>query len=410
MNTQRTMPVDLRRFEDIPVDELNKAFRDDTDSTIGVELELMIVDATTGEPLPLFNGIYAALPATIQQQVHGELFACQIEYASRPQRSLYSLQEELELFVSEASQVAERFNARLLWSGNHPTWQYDEGMVRDCDRSRLIRKRFGDLMPKLLTCSVHFHVAVSRDQAIPVVDRMQRFLPLLVALSANSPLRHGEVSGRHSQRVNVWANEFPVCGLSKPFGDWQGFSEHMSDLRDAGLIKTQKDVYYFVRPTRHGTVEIRCCDVPTNVNQIIALAAVVQLLVAVVQQEQPCVPIGQNLLTGDLQRAFTKGMNSTLIDQAGRSSSPMEWLTRLASEFDSTARQLGVDGVLALAPSTLAENGSLQQLRDHAAGVPMTRPAVGRTTRRTNRLLAAAATAACIGLTALLLAYGSLMV
>ncbi|MCA9012299.1 MAG: YbdK family carboxylate-amine ligase [Planctomycetaceae bacterium] len=410
MNEQLTMPAIGCGVDEVSVDQLDQSFPLNTDPTIGVELELIIVDDTTEQPVPLYEEIYAALPPEIQAQTQGELYACQIEYASKPQKTLRSLRDELEQFVTATDRVARRFNARLLWSGNHPAWQYDASMVRDCDRSRLIQQRFGDLMPQLLTCGIHFHVAVSRDKAIQVVDGLQRFLPLLVALAANSPLANGDLSGCHCHRAAIWANEFPVCGVSQQFGDWSGFSRHISDLLDAGLIEKQKDLYYFVRPTRYGTVEVRCCDVPMNVDQIIALMALVQLLVVGLQQELPSLTVGREFLTMELGHAITNGVEAQLTDHNDRRSSAIEWVNRLAYELDATARHLGIDAALALAPSILAENGSVRQLREHAALQATFLASAERKSWHGNRILvAAAATAASIGLMGLLLVYRSLM-
>lgn len=390
MIQQLTQPSTSRSVETSPVDQLDQSFSIQTEPTIGVELELMLVDRATGLPVAMYDDLFAMLPEDVQARTQGEQFACQIEYATRPHRSLRGVRDELQKFVTATTHAAELSNATLLWSGNHPFWQYDPAMNRDCDRSRMIQQRFGDLMPQLLTCGIHFHVAVNRDKAIQVVDGLQKFMPLLVALSANSPLTNHEPSGCHSHRAAVWARKFPVCGLSGPFGDWQGFNNHVRSLRDDGLIETQKDLYYFVRPTRYGTIEVRCCDVPMSINQIIALTALVQLLVVSLQRDElPSVNVSREILAVELDRAIVDGPEALLTDHTGHRSTPMAWMNRLICELDSTAQRLGIDAALALAPSMLAENGSARQLRDFAETRTAVAEPTERVSRRSNRMLVA---------------------
>lgn len=145
--------------------ELANRFRQQTAPTVGTEIELYIVDSRTGQPCPLFDEIHQLLPPDIQQQTEGEFLACQIEFATTPCHTIEEVQHQLQQFVEAATIAARSFNAELLWSGTHPTWQFEQTMIRDCERSWHNCRRFGALTHQLCTCGLHVHVAVPHDRA-----------------------------------------------------------------------------------------------------------------------------------------------------------------------------------------------------------------------------------------------------
>lgn len=348
--------------------DLASRFHQHTAPTVGAEIELYIVDSRTGQPRPLFNEIYQQLPPDIQQQTEGEFLACQIEFATTPFHSVDEVHHQLRQFVDAATVAARCFNAELLWSGTHPTWQFERTMIRDCERSWHNCRRFGALIHQLSTCGLHVHVAVRRDRAIAVVDGLQRFLPLLVALAANSAVVNSQDTGRRTQRALTWSSGFPVCGLCGPFGDWDGFQKHCETLVDSGLIESQKDLYYFVRPTRYGTVEVRCCDLPCSLEQSVALTALIQTLVAWLQQTDPPEIMNHDLLRVELFHAITHGPDALLTDHHGQRRTPLEWMQTLTQECETLCRQIGTLETLKHAPAVLANNGSTRQLEHHCCG------------------------------------------
>ena len=349
----------------ITLANLDDAFPETSDHKIGVELEFTTVDVKTGLPVPRFQEICDAMPDHLKPNLHGEFLKSQIELVTNPCDSLRSIRDELDELVSTAESIANQFGATLMWVGRHPSWQFDPQMVRDCARSRFNLQRLGARSEHLGTCALHVHIGVSRNDAVAVVDFMQRFVPLLVAVAANSPLDRGRDTGCRSGRAAIWSSAFHVCGLSGPFGDWVGFKERCKALRDAGRIHEPKDLYDFARPSRWGTVELRCCDLPPDLDHVIAIVALIQtLVVGIVLGRRPAL-VNRDFLRAELREAIVNGPDALLTNHNGELCSPFEWVRTVAYENQDIAEELGTDVALALAPTVLADNGSTRLLEDH---------------------------------------------
>ena len=147
---------------------------------------------------------------------------------------------------------------------------------------------------------------------------------------------------------------------------WKGFDQRNKLLSLANRIKRPKDLYDFVRPTRFGTVEVRCCDLPANLDQVIALAGVVQTLVAALAVGDCTISRSRDILESELHQAMTLGPNAMLLDGENKLMKPQEWLGKLASIMQPFAEPIGTHAALQLAPSFLARNGSDQQVASTA--------------------------------------------
>ena len=345
-----------------PVDQGNFANELDWPRKMGVEIELFIVDAETGQPLAIGPEIVARVHDGAKQQVRLENLACQIELVSRPHNNLTDLRADLAALVDEVAGIALTMRARLLWSGSHPRLDYEAQAQTECTRSTHNRRRLGGAIEALGMCGIHFHVEATQDEAIRVVDGLQTFLPLLVALTANSPIKGGRNSGFRSKRASNWNGQVGVSGFSGPYQDWGGFKRQMANFKNARRIETPKDNYSFVRPTTLGTVEVRCCDTPMNLDQVIAVAAFVKTLVEATAMGDLDVERTRDFLAAEFHEAALRGPEAKLTNHCGELVSPVQWLNGLASELQLTAMMIDTDLALRLASSYLLVNGSTEQL------------------------------------------------
>jgi len=357
----------------VELNTLQSAFAETSERMIGVEIELFIVDRKTEAPRQLFQKIRGALPEEIRKHITGEHLTSQLEVVSDPCKSLRELRDHLQHILMYVEKVAARFDAKLMWSGSHPTLNYDPSMVTDNARSAHNQRRFGPLTRQLATCGVHFHIGVGRDEVIPVIDGLQAYLPLLVALTANSPIMDGRDTGRRSQRAAIWCSGFPVCGFSGPFGDWDRFNQRVSQLQSAKRIETPKDIFDFVRPTRFSTVEVRCCDTPADLDQVVAVAGLVQALVESLTRGKNVFDRDRDILRAELHEASSRGPEAKLTDVRGDLVSPQQFLTRLVYDLHPIAHELGTDLALRLAAAVLADNGSTRQLQAFQRNEPSRR-------------------------------------
>ena len=345
---------------------LQSAFTSNTERMIGVELEFYLVDKKTGQPKQAFDQIFQALPESVREYVKREHLKCQIEIVSKPCRSLRELRDQFQSVLDQVEKVADRLGVRLQWTASHPDLDYNDDLVFQNARTIHNQRRMGPLCKQLQTCGVHFHVGVAHDEVIEVIDGLQAYIPLLVALASNSPIMNGRDTGRRSQRAAIWSSGFAVCGLSGPHGDWQSFNDRVARLEQAKRIEEPKDLYDFVRPTGYSTVEVRCCDLPCDLDQVIALAGLVQTLVVALADGNGSITRDRDFLRAELHEAALRGPEARLTDFKGDLVSPHQFLGQLVYQLQPEARKIGNDLALRLAPAVLAENGSTRQLQAFA--------------------------------------------
>lgn len=253
--------------------------------TVGVELELHLVDARTGNLVSASTDLLAELgrrhPGGEHPKAKHELFQSTIEIITgicdTPAEARLDLQETLD----ELIEACRPRGIKLISSGTHPF-----GIARDQDVTP--NPRYLELVEamqwparRLLICGMHVHVGVpDGSQAIAVVNELQRHLPLLLALSASSPFFEGEDSGLASARSKVFEG-LPTAGLPPQLSDWVDFECFMSTLLDSSCITSIREVWWDIRPhPDFGTVELRMCDATPTLREAAALAGLAQTLVA----------------------------------------------------------------------------------------------------------------------------------
>ena len=139
---------------------------------------------------------------------------------------------------------------------------------------------------RLVTFGLHVHVGVdSGDKAVMICDRIMRHLPTLLALSVSSPFWEGRKTGLHSHRSKVMEG-LPTAGLPTLMRNWSEYVWLVNHMIDTGFINTIREIWWDVRPHHNfGTVEVRVCDMPGNLQDTLALAALVQCLVKALSDE-----------------------------------------------------------------------------------------------------------------------------
>ena len=138
-----------------------------------------------------------------------------------------------------------------------------------------------DISRRLVVFGLHVHVGVdSGDKAIQMCDRLLRHLPTLLALSANSPMWNGRVTGMESYRSTIM-DALPTAGLPQHMRNWSEYVWLVDHLCSTGFIRSIREIWWDVRPHHEfGTVEVRIMDMPLNMDHLLALVALTQCLVA----------------------------------------------------------------------------------------------------------------------------------
>jgi carboxylate-amine ligase len=143
-----------------------------------------------------------------------------------------------------------------------------------------------DVARQVVTFGLHVHVGVeSGDKAVLICDRLVRHLPLLLALSANSPFWDGGPTGLHSSRSKV-LEMVPTAGLPPELRNWSEYTWLVNQLTNTGFIHSTRELWWDVRPHQgFGTVEVRVCDLPKNLEHALSITALIQSLVVSISRQ-----------------------------------------------------------------------------------------------------------------------------
>jgi len=258
--------------------------------SVGVEEELLLVAAETGQPLAVAE---SALKAACQAGDHGdgadaepgpralefELQRQQLETATKPCRFLSELREELRQGRARAAAAAAKAGARVAALATSPV-QVEPELVRK-GRYLMMAQEYGLTAHEQLTCGCHVHVGISSpDEGVAVLDRIRPWLPVLLALSANSPYWQGQDSGYASFRYQAWSR-WPTAGPTDAFGTVETYRRTVREMVGTGTLLDSGMVYFDARLSEHyPTLEIRAADVPMTAEESALLAALVRALVA----------------------------------------------------------------------------------------------------------------------------------
>lgn len=252
--------------------------------TIGVELELHLVDAETGELVSVANELLAELGAPHPDGEHPrakhELFQSTVEIITDVCESPAEAKRDLQATLAELRDAAGRRGVLPVSAGTHPFGSPPDQLISPSPRYHELVEAMQWPARRLLICGMHVHVGIADgERAIRIINELRRHLPLLLALSASSPYFDGEDSGLASARSKVF-EALPTAGLPPQISDWVDFERFMATLVDAECIASIREVWWDVRPhPDFGTVELRMCDAPHTLWEVTAIAALAQALV-----------------------------------------------------------------------------------------------------------------------------------
>jgi carboxylate-amine ligase len=259
-------------------------FRSSKGSSLGIEVELGIVDRTTRELVPeatwLLDRIGAGHPDDEHPKAKHELFECTVEVITGVCTTVAEARADLDATITELSALGARRNLALMGSGTHPTTHWSSMPITPDPRYVDLIDRIQWPARRLAIHGVHVHVGVrSREKAIAITNSLAFHLPQLLALSASSPYWHGLDTGLASCRTKIFEG-LPTAGLPPQLAGWGEFEALMRTLITAKAIESIREIWWDVRPhPNFGTVELRMCDGLSNLTEVAAIAALAQSLV-----------------------------------------------------------------------------------------------------------------------------------
>lgn len=336
----------------LDLDLAAETFARATDLTVGLEEEFAILDSDSLDLVPGFERMREAAAAddVLSESVCGELISSEIEIVSGVGADVHDAFARQRERRRRLFALARTQGLALGATGTHPWADYRRQPIIDTEHYRRVEEGLRYVAWRNNTFSMHVHVGVRDiDRAVRVCDRLRPVLPLLLAISANSPYLDGQDSGLHSARTQSFTKSFPRCGVPDAFGGWAAYREYIDFLVRTRSIVEFTQVWWSVRPHfRFGTVEVRICDAQATAAESEALAA---LMVACVAQAARDVDEGvpfedpsPRLVEENMWRAIRFGLDGRLIDlERGEEYPAREVLERLASWTAPLRGELGIE-------------------------------------------------------------------
>jgi carboxylate-amine ligase len=308
----------------VPIDlpAAREAFEASTDLTVGIEEEYAILDPATLALADRFEDLEIAgrEDPVLAAAISGELIASEIEIRSGRGEDLADAQAKQREARRRLFALAERHGLKLGTTGTHPFSDYRDQRIIDTEHYRRVQEGLQYVARRNNTFALQVHVGVrGADRAIALCDRLRPVLPVLLAISANSPFIDGRDAGLHSARTQTFTKSFPRCGVPDPFGDWAAWHDYVDLLVRTGSIVEFTQLWWSVRPHHaFGTVEVRVCDAQTTAAEADALAA---LIVACCRRALEEIDAGERrpdvpgrLIEENMWRAIRYGQDGRLLD------------------------------------------------------------------------------------------------
>jgi carboxylate-amine ligase len=359
---------------DLDLDSAHAAFESSTDFTVGLEEEFAILDPVELGLVPRFEELRqaAASDPVLAESIAGELISSEIEIRSGRGEDLAGATAAQHDRRRRLFALAADRGVALGAGGTHPWSDYREQHIIATEHYRLVEEGLKYVAWRNNTFSLHVHVGIrGADRAVLVCDRLRPVLPVLLAISANSPFLDGRNSGLHSARSQIFTRSFPRCGVPDAFGGWAAFAEYIDFLVRTRSIVEYTQVWWSVRPHfGFGTVEVRICDAQPTGPEADGLAALIVACVAQAARDvdagRPAADLPGRLIEENLWRAIRYGLDGRLLDLERHESYPgSEALARLLDWTAPARAELELEVAL---PEL---NGAQRQRRMHESGMTL---------------------------------------
>jgi carboxylate-amine ligase len=338
--------------------------------TLGVEEEYQIVHPETRELHSYISRLIEDGKTVLRERVRPEMHQSMVEVGTDICKDISAVRGELTEMRGELSRLARKGGLRIIAASTHPISDWKGQEITQGQRYLEIVNDLQDVARQNLIFGLHVHVGIpDKHVAIEIANQVRYFLPHLLALTTSSPFWIGRKTGLSSTRCEIF-KRFPRTGIPDRFDSYKQFEEFVELLVKTGCIDNGKRIWWDIR-VHHvfDTVELRICDMPTNLNHTIGIVALVQALVAtlyrlytknIAWRDYP-----RSLIEENKWRAMRYGIHGKLIDFGQEKERPFKELAiELYDLVKDEARELGADHELATIPKILEEGTSADRQRE----------------------------------------------
>jgi carboxylate-amine ligase len=355
---------------EIDLDSSYARFEQSTDFTVGLEEEYAILDPVDLGLAQRFEELRdgARSDELLTAAIAGELISSEIEIRSGAGATLAAAQAQQREARRRLFALAAAHDVLLGATGTHPWADYREQRIIDTEHYHRVEDGLKYVAWRNNTFSIHVHVGIrGADRAVAICDRLRPVLPLLLAISANSPFLEGRDAGLHSMRSQIFTKSFPRCGVPDAFGSWSSFAAYIDFLLRTRSIVEYTQVWWSVRPhLTFGTVEVRICDMQPTAAEADALSELIVACVAQaardVDEGRPHTDLPPRLIEENMWRAIRYGLDGELLElETGQAYPARAAIDRLLDWTAPMRRELGIDVRLPSANGAQRQRSLLSQ-------------------------------------------------
>ncbi|HET6269557.1 MAG TPA: glutamate--cysteine ligase [Arthrobacter sp.] len=356
-------------------------FASSKQSTLGVEWELALVDAETGELASVANevlrGVAARHPDLNEDDEHPhikqELLLNTVELVTGICTTVAEAKADLSDSLAAVRDVTDPMGVEIFSAGSHPFSPPQLQPVTDKERYAKLIDRTQWWGRQMVIYGVHVHVGLdSRDKVLPVLDGLVNYFPHFQALSASSPFWGGEDTGYASHRALMF-QQLPTAGLPFQFSNWEDYESYVQDMFTTGVIDTLSEIRWDIRPVPAlGTIEMRISDGLATLEEVGALAALTQCLVdefSTILDNGGTIPTMPPWHVQENKwRAARYGLDAIIIlDAAGNEQLVTDHLRATIRRLEPVAAKLGCSAELADVEKIIQRGAGYQRQRRVAA-------------------------------------------
>jgi carboxylate-amine ligase len=325
-------------------------FRKSDPLTMGVELELQLIDRRTGD---LTRGASDLIALVTRRPFPGdikpEITESMLEVSTTVHTAYEPLRAELLAMRRALNIGADRLDIAVAGGGAHPFQRWYDRQIYDRPRFRHVAGLYGYLAKQFTVFGQHVHIGCEDGtQAMRLLHRLSAYIPQFIALAASSPYFQGVDTSFDCSRLNsIYA--FPLSGRAPFLTDWPAFEQYFGKLRRLGVVESMKDFYWDIRPKpEYGTIEVRVFDTPLTVERAAALAGYLQAICRMLLERD-------ETLTEDIYLAYNYnrfqacrfGLEGQVLDSVTGESAPLHLaVLRTIDACRLHARELGASEAL----------------------------------------------------------------
>lgn len=252
-------------------------------STVGIEWELALVDADSGDLRQVAQTVLEAVAPPgggDHPHIRQELLLNTVEVVSGVCRTVRQAGDDLEKSITEIRTVTDPLRVELMCAGTHPFARWTQQKVTDKERYATLIDRTQWWGRQMLIYGIHVHIGIEdRDKVLPISRAMLTYFGHFQAMSASSPFWGGSETGYASNRALMF-QQLPTAGLPFQFETWDELESYTADMLHTGVIDDFSEIRWDLRPSpKFGTLEVRICDGSPNLAEVLSLSALTHCLV-----------------------------------------------------------------------------------------------------------------------------------